>query len=82
MPHKGNHFQFTLRTPLMAFLEIMQQIGQLFLLRTNINSVGSVLDSPVGLAKFPYITSTMYLTPIFIAGGVLGTFIAHPRVLP
>lgn len=25
----------------------MQQIGQLFLLRTNINSVGSVLDSPV-----------------------------------
>lgn len=27
--------------------EIMQQIGQLFLLRTNINSVGSVLDSPV-----------------------------------
>lgn len=25
----------------------MRQIGQLFLLRTNINSVGSVLDSPV-----------------------------------
>ncbi len=25
----------------------MQKIGQLFLLRTNINSVGSVLDSPV-----------------------------------
>jgi len=25
----------------------MQQIGQLFLLRSNINSVGSVLDSPV-----------------------------------
>ncbi|KAJ7599227.1 hypothetical protein C8J56DRAFT_770983 [Mycena floridula] len=30
----------------MPHKEIMQQIGQLFLLRTNINSVGSVLDSP------------------------------------
>lgn len=30
-----------------VLLEIMQNIGQLFLLRTNINSVGSVLDSPV-----------------------------------
>ena len=49
MPHKGsclfeinNHHndQFILQ-------EIMQKIGQLFLLRTNINSVGSVLDSPV-----------------------------------
>ena len=29
-------------------LEIMQQIGELFLLRININLVGSVLDSPVG----------------------------------
>jgi uncharacterized Rmd1/YagE family protein len=27
--------------------EIMQQIGQLFILRMNINLVGSVLDSPV-----------------------------------
>ena len=33
-------------------IEIMQKIGQLFLLRTNINSVGSVLDSPVGIV-FP-----------------------------
>ncbi|KAG7097586.1 hypothetical protein E1B28_004923 [Marasmius oreades] len=31
----------------MPHKEIMQQIGQLFLLRSNINSVGSVLDSPV-----------------------------------
>ncbi|KAJ3517909.1 hypothetical protein NLJ89_g206 [Agrocybe chaxingu] len=31
----------------MPHKEIMQKIGQLFLLRTNINSVGSVLDSPV-----------------------------------
>ncbi|KAK0232377.1 hypothetical protein EDD85DRAFT_775059 [Armillaria nabsnona] len=30
----------------MPHKEIMQNIGQLFLLRTNINSVGSVLDSP------------------------------------
>ena len=31
----------------MSHKEIMQKIGELFLLRTNINSVGSVLDSPV-----------------------------------
>ena len=31
----------------MNHKEIMQKIGELFLLRTNINSVGSVLDSPV-----------------------------------
>ncbi|KAJ7151152.1 hypothetical protein C8R46DRAFT_1123424 [Mycena filopes] len=30
----------------MPHKEIMQKIGQLFLLRTNINTVGSVLDSP------------------------------------
>ncbi|TFK71887.1 DUF155-domain-containing protein [Pluteus cervinus] len=30
----------------MPHKEIMQKIGHLFLLRTNINSVGSVLDSP------------------------------------
>ncbi|KAG6899206.1 hypothetical protein C0993_012334 [Termitomyces sp. T159_Od127] len=33
----------------MPHKEIMQNIGRLFLLRTNINSVGSVLDSPVNL---------------------------------
>ncbi|KAJ3556187.1 hypothetical protein NM688_g2165 [Phlebia brevispora] len=31
----------------MPHKEIMRKIGELFLLRTNINSVGSVLDSPV-----------------------------------
>lgn len=31
----------------LVCLEIMCKIGELFLLRTNINSVGSVLDSPV-----------------------------------
>ncbi|KAF8633057.1 hypothetical protein AX15_001534 [Amanita polypyramis BW_CC] len=33
--------------------EIMQKIGQLFLLRTNINSVGSVLDSPEIFWSYP-----------------------------
>jgi len=37
----------------MPHNEIMQQIGQLFLLRTNINSVGSVLDSPEVFWSFP-----------------------------
>ena len=32
--------------------EIMQQIGELFLLRMNINLVGSVLDVPVSLTLF------------------------------
>jgi len=36
----------------MPHKEIMQKIGQLFLLRTDINSVGSVLDSPVGFKAF------------------------------
>lgn len=31
----------------MRHSEIMQQIGELFLLRININLVGSVLDYPV-----------------------------------
>ena len=30
----------------MPHTEIMQQIGQLFILRMNLNLVGSVLDSP------------------------------------
>ncbi|KAI0688381.1 DUF155-domain-containing protein [Cytidiella melzeri] len=33
--------------------EIMKQIGELFLLRTNINSVGSVLDSPEVFWTYP-----------------------------
>jgi uncharacterized Rmd1/YagE family protein len=37
----------------MPHKEIMQQIGQLFLLRTNINSVGSVLDSPEVFWSYP-----------------------------
>jgi len=37
----------------MPHKEIMQKIGQLFLLRTNINSVGSVLDSPEVFWSYP-----------------------------
>lgn len=50
MPHKGS---FMLRICIMLLkgpvlsIDIMRKIGELFLLRTNINSVGSVLDSPV-----------------------------------
>ena len=47
MPHKGEHDYRWRGMGLTPASEIMQQIGQLFLLRTNINSVGSVLDSPV-----------------------------------
>lgn len=47
---KVRHLRPSIRTFLIPpWIEIMQKIGQLFLLRTNINSVGSVLDSPVGL---------------------------------
>ncbi|KAI0777219.1 hypothetical protein BD413DRAFT_172500 [Trametes elegans] len=37
----------------MSHKEIMQKIGELFLLRTNINSVGSVLDSPEVFWTYP-----------------------------
>ncbi|KAI0084717.1 hypothetical protein BDY19DRAFT_997450 [Irpex rosettiformis] len=37
----------------MPHKEIMKQIGELFLLRTNINSVGSVLDSPEVFWTYP-----------------------------
>jgi hypothetical protein len=55
--------------------EIMQQIGQLFLLRTNINSVGSVLDSPVGQSfNHGYLHILGLITP-HTAGSFLGAFI-------
>ena len=57
MPHKGKCrsltslfiWVFSLTWPItrLPLPEIMRQIGELFLLRTDINSVGSVLDSPV-----------------------------------
>jgi len=37
----------------MPHKEIMRQIGELFLLRTDINSVGSVLDSPEVFWTYP-----------------------------
>jgi hypothetical protein len=60
MPHKGMElqpllFSFHLFTGFPA--EIMQKIGQLFLLRTNINSVGSALDSPVRPSNYILITN-------------------------
>ncbi|KAJ3762219.1 hypothetical protein EV360DRAFT_36111 [Lentinula raphanica] len=56
----------------MPHNEIMQQIGQLFLLRTNINSVGSVLDSPevfwVSLSMPPFMSSSFPdLQPLYDA---------------
>lgn len=47
MPHKGISNKLDWMVTWECAIEIMQKIGQLFLLRTNINSVGSVLDSPV-----------------------------------
>lgn len=44
-----------------SVLEIMQNIGQLFLLRTNINSVGSVLDSPVCATSLIYVWDLDYI---------------------
>jgi hypothetical protein len=53
----------------------MQQIGQLFLLRTNINSVGSVLDSPVRQNfNRGYLHNLNMMTP-HAAGGFLGACI-------
>ena len=53
----------------------MQQIGQLFLLRTNINSVGSVLDSPVRQNfNHGYLHDLELIAP-HPAGGFLGAFI-------
>ncbi|KAF9819408.1 hypothetical protein IEO21_02151 [Rhodonia placenta] len=37
----------------MPHKDIMRKIGELFLLRTNINSVGSVLDSPISRQTYP-----------------------------
>jgi hypothetical protein len=57
----------------------MQKIGQLFLLRTNINSVGSVLDSPVSLNLFARVRPTTIYG--YSAGSVLGKFQRSHRVL-
>ncbi len=52
----------------------MQKIGQLFLLRTNINSVGSVLDSPVRVIALV----NDYQTDFFKTGNILGTEVIGP----
>ena len=53
----------------------MQQIGQLFLLRTNINSVGSVLDSPVRQIFYIIMAISINIDDNVHAGGFLGAFI-------
>lgn len=60
----------------MNHKEIMRKIGELFLLRTNINSVGSVLDSPVRathLSLLPLAVS--HARAPRLPGSVLGAFI-------
>lgn len=64
MPHKGAsviafHLSVLFHSVLSCLClivesEIMKQIGELFLLRTNINLVGSVLDSPVSIRLFHF----------------------------
>ena len=51
----------------------MRKIGELFLLRTNINSVGSVLDSPVRLLSS--LAALIYELPPTIVGGLLGEYL-------
>jgi len=48
----------------------MRKTGELFILRTNINSVGSVLDSPV--RKYLARAFLRWIHPKLIVGGVLG----------
>lgn len=55
----------------------MRKIGELFLLRTNINSVGSVLDSPVSRSLndslFPMTKlSGLPFDNMDLLGGILG----------
>jgi hypothetical protein len=61
----------------MPHKDIMMKIGELFLLRTNINSVGSVLDSPV---SFHAVTSVDHLIDLCFPGGVLGMVAFSTRV--
>ncbi|KAH8101823.1 DUF155-domain-containing protein [Cristinia sonorae] len=62
IPHKGSYIDLPSSAPSRSnkpypitslLLEIMRKIGELFLLRTNINSVGSVLDSPEVFWTYP-----------------------------
>ncbi|KAG2152661.1 DUF155-domain-containing protein [Suillus bovinus] len=52
----------------MPHKEIMRKTGELFILRTNINSVGSVLDSPVR----KYLFGVYGIHPCPILGSILG----------
>jgi hypothetical protein len=65
---------------LILVAEIMQKIGQLFLLRTNINTVGSVLDSPVSLGLLPFHVLTGPSSKIAVYRRVIQTF--NPCMTP
>lgn len=62
----------------LLFAEIMRKTGELFILRTNINSVGSVLDSPVGplclrSGAVGVDVRVSHVGSVTCLGGVLGT---------
>jgi hypothetical protein len=59
----------------------MRKTGELFILRTNINTVGSVLDSPVRLLRpsFACVGVTLTSERLF-AGVVLGMQFFYIRV--
>ena len=58
--------------------EILRKIGELFLLRTNINSVGSVLDSPVRVTPCAASSQYSWYSTMY-TGSVLGVSPRHPR---
>ena len=54
----------------------MRKTGELFILRTNINSVGSVLDSPVrSLPVCRMLSSDVFFFFVFSIGGILGMYL-------
>ena len=53
----------------------MRKTGELFILRTNINTVGSVLDSPVCSLR---VCVKHWPLIVFAVGGILGMYIFLP----
>lgn len=52
----------------------MRQIGQLFLLRMNINLVGNVLDSPVSYAPVCALFVSKLTSPVIFQRALASTF--------
>ena len=79
MPHKGTLpiLEYATRFPNASKTEIMRKTGELFILRTNINSVGSVLDSPVRLLHVSRALTLTEVFPFCWVGGVLGMHCFH-----